>query len=141
MKFEKITKEEYNNFVFENNSFLKYEKIILPELCEYIGAGYNIRSTKKVVIRPKDFAIIQTGIRAVVDDDKILMILPDTLLSRNFKLQLDSTAKIIGPNSLNNMYKGHIVLKITNDSNVNDSFTIEKGQIIAQAFILPNIRL
>lgn len=141
MKFEKITQEEYNDFVYENNAYVKYEEIVLPEPCEYIGAGYNIRSTKKVILRPNDFAVIPTGIKAIVDEDKILMILPDAVLSQKYKMQLHSTAKVIGCNSVNNIYKGHIVLKVTNDSIVNDSFTIEKGQVIAQAFILPNIRL
>ena len=39
MKFEKITQEEYNDFVYENNAYVKYEEIVLPEI--HLKRNYN----------------------------------------------------------------------------------------------------
>ena len=100
--------------------FYKDEK---PNYRFYLNAGETIK--------------IPTGIKAELDNDKVLLILPRSSLGFKYRLQLDNTVGVIDSDYYNNKdNEGHIFIKITNDNYDNKQLVIKKGEAIAQGLIV-----
>lgn len=136
MRFEKISKQQFEKDFNESNSNITYDEIKLPVRATKCSAGYDIFSTRTIHLRPGDSVKIPTGLRVLLDDDKFLMVVPRSGLGFKFRIQLDNTVGIIDADYSNSDNEGHMWIKITNDSKHNDSMTIEAGQAIAQGIIM-----
>ena len=112
-----------------------YDDVILPRRATAKSAGYDFFAPYGFVLEPGRSAKIPTGIRAVLDDDKFLMLVPRSGLGFKFRLQLDNTVGIVDADYAESDNEGHIFIKITNDSRENKTLTVKKGDAFAQGII------
>ena len=66
-----------------------------------------------------------------------LAIFPRSGLGFKYRLQLDNTVGIIDKDYDESDNEGHMFIKITNDSNSNQTITIKKGDGFAQGIFIP----
>ena len=158
-KFEKISQEQFNidgfikfyepyrdlfsfnGFLFNSNDslateLLNYDDIILPTRATKFSAGYDFYSLADFRLNPGESIKIPTGIKVNLDEDKFLMIVPRSGLGFKYRLQLDNTLGVIDSDYKNSDNEGHIWIKLTNDTKVNKTLTIRKGEAIAQGVIM-----
>jgi dUTP pyrophosphatase len=120
-KFEKVSYEEYdhtmtnNGHPFDNQNY--YDNIILPRRGTKSSAGYDIRTPIQVTIDPGDTVLIPTGVKASIDDDKVLIIVPRSSMGIKKKCMMANTVGIIDSDYYNNpSNEGHIMIALTNTS-------------------------
>ena len=161
MRFEKVSKEqylkdcmkdifydslgEYRVFedTFRNDSRVTkrdlseiYENIKLPRRATKKSAGYDFFTPYGFQLNPGETIKIATGIRVILDDDKFLMCAPRSSLGFKYRLQLDNTVAIIDADYSDSDNEGHIMLKLTNDSNMSKEMRVEAGEAILQGIIM-----
>lgn len=140
-KFEKISFNEfYKGFPLEGYSrdYLEkiYEGIKLPKRATKGSAGYDFFSPFDIVLKPGETVLIPTGIRCKMDENWVLKIYPRSGLGFKFRLQLNNTVGIIDSDYYYSDNEGHIMAKITNDSNEGKTVTIEAGKGFMQGIFV-----
>lgn len=138
-QFEKISKAQYLADLPSNPdvNWVEYEDIKLPKRGTKYSAGYDFFLTRDISLKPGETVKIPTGIKACLDEDKFLAIVPRSGLGFKFRLQLDNTIGIIDADYINAENEGHIWIKITNDSREDKIVELEAGKAFAQGIILP----
>lgn len=136
MKFEKIS---YTQFKNDNiDTMCTYEQIKLPQRATKSSAGYDIYSVKGFELKPRQSILLPTGIKAQLDSDKFLLILPRSGQGFKYKVQLWNTAGVVDYDYYNNeKNEGHIWVKLYNDSPDGETLKIKQGDAICQGIILP----
>lgn len=136
MKFEKIS---YTQFKEDNmDVYIGYESIKLPQRATQYSAGYDIFSVSSFELRPRQSILLPTGIKAQLDFDKFLLILPRSGQGFKFKVQLYNTAGVIDSDFYNNENnEGHIWVKLYNDSPEGKTLVVNQGDAICQGIIVP----
>lgn len=136
MKFKKIS---YTQFKKDNlDIFIGYEQIKLPKRATMYSAGYDIFSVCSFELKPKQSILLPTGIKAQLDNDKFLMVVPRSGHGFKFKIQLYNTAGVIDADYYNNdNNEGHIWVKLYNDSPDGETLSITAGDAICQGIIMP----
>lgn len=137
IKFEKISKKQFNTDVRYNDIPCQYTDILLPQRATKASAGYDFYSLVSFSLAPGEQIKIPTGIRVILPDDKFLMIVPRSSLGFKYRLQLNNTVGIIDADYSGSDNEGHIWIKITNDSKEGKRLNITAGDAIAQGIILP----
>lgn len=137
IKFEKISKKQFNIDVKDNEIPCSYSQIILPRRATKASAGYDFFSLVSFSLAPGEQIKIPTGIRIILPEDRFLMIVPRSSLGFKYRLQLNNTAGIIDSDYAYSDNEGHIWIKITNDSKDGKKLHITTGDAIAQGIILP----
>lgn len=134
MKFEKISYLRYKKDNMDIN--IEYEQIKLPKRATKYSAGYDIYSICDFELRPRQSILLPTGIKAELDSDKYLMIVPRSGQGFNFKVQLYNTCGIIDSDYYNNnKNEGHIWVKLYNDSPEGHTMSVKQGDAICQGII------
>lgn len=134
MKFEKISYLRYKKDNMDIN--IGYEQIKLPKRATKYSAGYDIYSICDFELRPRQSILLPTGIKAELDSDKYLMIVPRSGQGFKFKVQLYNTCGIIDSDYYNNdKNEGHIWVKLYNDSPDGETLTVKQGDAICQGII------
>ena len=137
MKFEKISKEQYNIDV--KNACIncaEYEELKLPKRTTAFSAGYDFYSPMDFILAPDESIKLPTGIKAQLDEDKFLMIAPRSGQGFKYKLQLFNTIGVVDKDYYDNENnEGHIWIKLYNDSPDNAVLIIDKGDAICQGII------
>ena len=138
MRFEKISEKEYNTIKEELShlNLISYDEIKLPKRATKGSAGYDFFSTLDCILLPGESIKFPTGIKAIIDEDKFLMIVPRSGLGFKFRLQLDNTIGIIDSDYINSDNEGHIWIKLTNDSREDKTVYIKANTAIAQGIII-----
>lgn len=142
-KFFKVSFEQFAKDCQANLSFLPnnlkdiYDKISLPRRATTQSAGYDFFSPFDITLPPKTEMVVPTGIRAKMIDGTFLAVFPRSGLGFKFKMQLCNTVGIIDADYFNAENEGHILLKIFNDTNKNQTIVIEQGKGFAQGILLP----
>lgn len=131
-KFLKISLERFQK---DFPCDCSYDDVILPRRATAKSAGYDFFAPYGFVLEPGASAKIPTGIRAVLDDDKFLMLVPRSGLGFKFRLQLDNTVGIVDADYAESDNEGHIFIKITNDCRENKTLIVNKGDAFAQGII------
>ena len=136
MKFEKIS---YTQFKKDSiDTMCDYEQIKLPQRATKSSAGYDIYSVKGFELKPRQSILLPTGIKAQLDSDKFLLILPRSGQGFKYKVQLYNTAGVIDCDYYNNQKnEGHIWVKLYNDSPDGATLVVNRGEAICQGIILP----
>lgn len=139
-KFEFISEAQYVvDFTGVVNP-VPHSDLKLPKRATKCSAGYDIYSPIDFILKPGETIKIPTGVRVLLDENKFLMIVPRIGLGFKYRSQLDNTVGVIDADYSNSDNEGHIWIKITNDSNPNETadktMFISKGQGIAQGIIL-----
>ena len=86
--------------------------------------------------KPGETIKIPTGIRCKMEDGWVLKIYPRSGLGFKYRLQLNNTVGIIDSDYYYSDNEGHIMIKVTNDSNENKTVEVQKGQGFAQGIFV-----
>lgn len=143
-KFEKVSQNQFiNDFkdcfndVDDDKIIEIYKKIQLPKRATIGSAGYDFFIPLDITLKPNETIKIPTGIRCKINDGFFLAIFPRSGLGFKFRLQLNNTVGIIDSDYYNANNEGHIMCKITNDSNENKVLEIKALQGFVQGIFLP----
>lgn len=135
-KFEIISKEQFEkdftNSINNINIEEIYNNLKKPRRATISSAGYDFYSPIDFTLQPGESIKIPTGIRCMMPFDYVLMIYPRSGLGFKYRLQLNNTVGVIDSDYYNALNEGHIMIKITNDSNEGKILNIKQGEGIAQ---------
>lgn len=136
-KFEFVSKEQYlKDFEFKEDASEVYSKLKKPHRATAMSAGYDFYSPIDFHLEPGMTIKIPTGIRARMPEDYVLMIYPRSGLGFKYRLQLNNTVGVIDSDYYNALNEGHIMIKITNDSNEGKALDIKAGEGFAQGIFM-----
>ena len=143
-KFEKVSFNQFKkDFLdcFENYNEKEilsiYENILLPIRATIGSSGYDFYSPINITLIPYETIKIPTGIRCNINDGWFLAIFPRSGLGFKFRLQLNNTVGIIDADYYNALNEGHIMCKLTNDTNENKVVEVKALQGFVQGIFLP----
>ena len=134
-KFEKVSFNQFMQACEQGQDV--YENIKLPRRATIGSAGYDFFMPYDLELKPGQTALIPTGIRAKINDGWVLCLFPRSGLGFKFRLQLNNTVGIIDADYYGSSNEGHIMAKITNDSNENKTITLSQGEGFIQGIFLP----
>lgn len=143
-KFERVSSAEYWNAVqgvlevpvaeIEKNAFQdEYEGIKLPMRAHCGDAGYDFFSPFSFTIEPMQQLLIPTGIRCLLDEDNVLLVLPRSGLGF-LGIQLLNTVGVIDSGYYKSDNEGHIIVGIRNMGV--RPVVVDAGQAFAQGIIV-----
>jgi len=140
-KFEKVSFEQFKKdyldcFNNENNIESIYENIKLPQRATIGSAGYDFYLPIDVELKPNETIKIPTGIRVSMNQDYVLTLYPRSSLGFKYRLQLNNSVGIIDSDYFFSDNEGHIMAKITNDSNENKTVSLKSGDAFIQGIFL-----
>ena len=135
MRFEKIQYDKTVASLFDENT---YNDIKLPERATSGSAGYDFFAPYDITIPYGESVTIPTGIRAVLDKDKFLMICPRSGLGFKYGLSIANTVGVIDSDYRYSDNQGHIFVKLVNNSPIakGESVTIKAGEAFCQGIII-----
>lgn len=141
-RFHKVSLKQFKNDwedTFGKDQFKQeiYDGIILPKRATTGSAGYDFYSPIEINLAAKETIKIPTGIRAEISEGWVLMCFPRSGLGFKYRMQLDNTVGIIDADYFGAENEGHIMLKITNDSNEEKSLVVKQGKGFAQGIFVP----
>ena len=113
-----------------------YASIVLPRRATRYDAGYDFFAPVDVTLGPGETILIPTGIRAIMDFDQFLMLVPRSGLGFKFRMQFDNTVGIVDSQYSKSDNEGHIMAKITNDTKEFRTCRLERGQAFMQGILL-----
>ena len=132
-RFEKVSLKQCElDYDLSSNKKEIYDEIKLPARATTGSAGYDFYSPIDFTLAPGQTIKIPTGIRCFIEDSYVLSIYPRSGLGFKYRIQLNNTVGIIDSDYYNAKNEGHIMIKLTNDSNENKTLEIKKGEGIAQ---------
>jgi len=140
-KFEKVSIDQFkkdwiDTFGQSDNIEEIYNSIKLPKRATVGSAGYDFYSPLDFKLEPKETIKIPTGIRARIDESWVLMCFPRSGLGFKFRLQLNNTVGIIDSDYYFSDNEGHILIKLTNDSNESKTVNINESDGIVQGIFV-----
>ncbi len=142
-KFEKVSLEQFMNVVkddfpeyTEEDIKDMYESIELPARATRGSAGYDFHAPFAFSLPAGSTIKIPTGIRVQMEEDWVLKLYPRSGLGFKYRLQLNNTVGIIDSDYYYSDNEGHIMAKITNDSNEGKTVDISAGMGFMQGIFL-----
>ncbi len=132
-RFEKISLDQFKkDYDLSTNIEETYNDILLPKRATLGSAGYDFFSPLDFTLNPGETIKIPTGIRCFIEDGYVLSLYPRSGLGFKYRIQLNNTVGIIDSDYYNASNEGHIMIKLTNDSNEGKVLNVKKGEGIAQ---------
>ncbi len=125
-KFYKVSKEQFNRDCYDN--------ITIPQRATKGSAGYDFYAPYDFILEPNEEIIIDTGIRAKIDENWVLIILPRSGSGFKFGVRLANTAGVIDSDYFNADNEGHIKIKLVGGTK---TFSVKAGDAFAQGIFLP----
>ena len=114
-----------------------FEDVKLPKRATKGSAGYDFYLNEDLTLYPGETAVIQTGIKALMPEDVVLMIYPRSGLGFKYRLQLDNTVGVIDSDYYYSDNEGHIMIKVTHDGkNGSRPMELKKGDRFAQGIFM-----
>ena len=104
-----------------------YNNIKLPKRATKGSAGYDFYAPIEIMLKPNQTIKLPTGIRCEMSENWVLKNYPRSGLGFKYRLQLNNTVGIIDSDYFYSDNEGHIMAKITNDTNENKNIIIETG--------------
>lgn len=138
MRFEKVSYEQYastSNKPKDDILLDEYVSIPLPRRATKGSAGYDFFAPWTFTLKPGETVKIPSGIRVLLDEDKVLQCYPRSGLGFKYRLQLDNVVGIIDSDYSGSDNEGHIFFKMTNDSRDGKTVTVKRGEAFAQGII------
>lgn len=136
-KFEIISQKQFSVDMLD---LCDYDDIKLPVRATQKSAGYDFFAPFGFTLEKGQSIKIPTGIRVLLDDDKVLLIVPRSGLGFKYRLQLDNTIGVVDADYSHSDNEGHIFIKITNDSTEDKTLSVKKGEAFAQGIIVQFFR-
>ena len=142
-KFEKVSFEQFKKDCIDACPQLAeddikeiYDAIKLPKRATAGSAGYDFYAPFQIVLQPGCTMKIPTGIRVHMEDGWVLKLYPRSGLGFKFRLQLNNTVGIIDSDYYGSDNEGHIMAKITNDSNEAKTLVVKTGDGFMQGIFV-----
>lgn len=137
MRFEKVSYDQYASTSNKTDDELlnEYNNIRVPHRATVGSAGYDFFAPWSFTLEPGQTVKIPSGIRVILDNDKVLQCYPRSGLGFKYRLQLDNCVGIIDADYAYSDNEGHIFFKMTNDSRDGKTVTINCGDAFAQGII------
>lgn len=142
-EFQKVSKEQFATdfkLSFPNAGRVdieqSYERVKLPFRATKGSAGYEILTPCSIALGAGKSAKIPTGLRARIQENWVLLIVPKSGLGFKFRFQLDNTIGIVDSDYYGAENEGHIIVQITNDSKRDKTMIIEAGKSFVQGIFL-----
>lgn len=136
VSFEQFKKDWLAEFPAICDIEALYESIKLPRRATIGSAGYDFFVPEAFTLSPGSTIKIPTGIRVRIDEGWVLKIYPRSGLGFKFRLQLNNTVGIIDSDYYNSSNEGHIMIRITNDSNEEKTLELRKGDGFCQGIFV-----
>ena len=115
-----------------------YENIRLPKRATAGSAGYDFYIPFDLEqLLPNQTVTIPTGIRARIDEGWVLMCCPRSGLGFKYRMRLNNTVGIIDSDYYGAKNEGHIMIRITNESNDGKVISLKAGDAFVQGIFLP----
>lgn len=134
-KFLQVMKEDFPEYTEEDMIDI-YESIELPARATKGSAGYDFHAPFAFSLSPGSTIRIPTGIRVKINDGWVLKLYPRSGLGFKYRLQLNNTVGIIDSDYFESDNEGHILAKITNDSNEGKTLEIGAGSGFMQGIFV-----
>ena len=143
-KFEKVSLEQFvqdwidtfKDTYTETEIVNIYDNIKLPRRATKGSAGYDFYTPINITLRPNETIKIPTGIRCFIDEDWVLKLYPRSGLGFKCRMQLNNTVGIIDSDYFYSDNEGHIMAKITNDTNEDKNVIVEVGNGFMQGIFV-----
>lgn len=143
-KFEKVSLEQFvqdwidafKDTYTETEIVNIYDNIKLPKRATKGSAGYDFYTPINITLIPNETIKIPTGIRCFIDEDWVLKLYPRSGLGFKCRLQLNNTVGIIDSDYFYSDNEGHIMAKITNDTNEDKNVIVEVGNGFMQGIFV-----
>jgi dUTP pyrophosphatase len=113
-----------------------YDELSLPKRATRGSAGYDFYAPTDFILNPGETIRIPTGIRVKMEEDWVLQLYPRSGLGFKFRLQLNNTVGIIDSDYYHSDNEGHIMARITNDSNEGKTLEVKRGTGFMQGIFL-----
>lgn len=113
-----------------------YDSIELPKRATSGSAGYDFKIPFSLTLKPGETKKIPTGIRVKMAEGWVLLLVPRSSLGFKYRMQLDNTIGVIDSDYFYSDNEGHIILKITNDSNEDKVMIVEACKGICQGMFM-----
>ena len=146
-KFMKVSKEQFKKDIeklticgkkFSEDEIEKiYDSIQLPTRATKGSAGYDFKAPVDITLNPGETVLLPTGIRVQIDEGWYLGLYPRSGLGFKFRLQLNNTVGIIDSDYFYSDNEGHIMAKITNDTNEGKVVEVVAGNGFMQGIFTP----
>lgn len=133
--FVQAVKEDFPQYTEEEIQQM-YADLKLPRRATKGSAGYDFFAPFSFTLPPEAAIKIPTGIRVKMEEDWVLKLYPRSGLGFKYRLQMNNTVGIIDSDYFYSDNKGHIFVKLTNDSNEGKTLTVEQGTGIVQGIFL-----
>jgi len=135
--FEKVSYEIYEKAV-GGDEYLgeEYDEIIVPHRSTKYSAGYDFFAPCDIDLKDGEEIVIPTGIRCVLDRNKVLLIVPRSGLGFKYGMKLANTVGVIDADYAGSDNMGHIFAKIVNDNSKGEVLHIKKGSAFMQGIIV-----
>lgn len=111
-----------------------YDNIKLPARATAGSAGYDFFAPYDFELKAGGEIIIETGIRARIENGWALIILPRSGSGFKFGVRLANTAGVIDSDYFNADNEGHIKIKLIGG---NRNYSVKCGDAFAQGLFLP----
>lgn len=113
-----------------------YDSIKFPKRATVGSARYDFFAPVKIKLKPGDTVKIPTGIRCRIDNNWVLKCYPRSGLGFKYRMQLNNTVGIIDSDYFGANNEGHIMAKITNDTNEDKTIEINRGEGFMQGIFV-----
>lgn len=108
-----------------------YKDAILPKRSTHLSAGYDFHVAKEITLGPGEKRLVETGIKAYMQDDEVLKIYMRSSIAKKYPLNLPNGVGIIDADYFeNDTNDGAIFILLHNYGN--DPITLTQGMRIAQ---------
>lgn len=134
-KFEKVSFGRYNLDTVHNRN--EYDNIKLPQRATDGSAGNDFFLPYDITIPFGGSVTVATGIRVLLDNDKVLKIYPRSGLGFKYGIALANTVGVIDADYAHSKNEGHIFVKLVNNSPLANGQDIElkAGDAFCQGII------
>ena len=143
-KFEKVSEAQFirdfcDAFLGRTEEEAKevYASLKLPARATAGSAGYDYYAPISFTLKPGETIKIPTGIRAAMQEGWVLCNFPRSGQGFKFRLQLNNTVGIIDSDYYDSDNEGHIMAKLTNDSNEGKVLSVKAGDGFMQGIFFP----
>ena len=136
ISFEQFKKDYINIFGCIPTGFYEmWENIKLPKRATVGSAGYDFFTPIEFELSPNKTILLPTGIRCNIDTGYALKLYPRSGFGFKYKLRLNNTIGVIDEDYYYSDNEGHIMVKITNETNENKTIYVSNGCAFMQGIL------
>ncbi len=127
--FKKISFEQFKKDIKDDLDL--YNEYPLPSRDTLHAAGYDFYALSDIVIKPKEIAYIPTGVKAIMEDDEVLLLYVRGSQGFKYNVRLCNQVGVVDKDYYDNeVNEGHIWLALQNEGK--KDYHIKKGEGMAQ---------